>query len=76
MSFFKDKKSLRSHKTVEIQVFLNIFALHWKDPDPPNPTDPVLEHWSKLISRSFLDSAIDEKNKKKFLKKQTCTLRI
>jgi hypothetical protein len=25
-SFFKDKKSLRSHKTVEIEVFLAIFA--------------------------------------------------
>jgi hypothetical protein len=25
-SFFKDKKSKRSHKTVEIKVFLNIFA--------------------------------------------------
>jgi hypothetical protein len=26
-SFFKDKKSKRSHKTVEIKVFLTIFAL-------------------------------------------------
>jgi hypothetical protein len=26
-SFFKDKKSKRSHKTVGIQVFLNIFVL-------------------------------------------------
>jgi hypothetical protein len=25
-SFFKDKKSKRSHKTVEIRVFLTIFA--------------------------------------------------
>jgi hypothetical protein len=25
-SFFKDKKSKRSHKTVEIKVFLTIFA--------------------------------------------------
>jgi hypothetical protein len=25
-SFFKDKKSRRSHKTVEIKVFLTIFA--------------------------------------------------
>jgi hypothetical protein len=26
ISFFKDKKSKRSHKTVEIKVFLTIFA--------------------------------------------------
>jgi hypothetical protein len=26
-SFFKDKKSKRSHKTVDIKVFLTIFAL-------------------------------------------------
>jgi hypothetical protein len=26
-SFFKDKKSKRSHKTLEIKVFLTIFAL-------------------------------------------------
>jgi hypothetical protein len=25
-SFFKDKKSKRSHKTVEIKIFLTIFA--------------------------------------------------
>ncbi len=33
-SVLKDKKSLRSHKTVEIEVFLNFFACWWKDPDP------------------------------------------
>jgi hypothetical protein len=33
-SFFKDKKSKRSHKTVGIQVFLTIFAWWQKDPDP------------------------------------------
>ncbi len=27
ISFFKDKKSKRSHKPVEIKVFLSIFAL-------------------------------------------------
>jgi hypothetical protein len=26
--------SLRSHKTVEIRVSLNLFACRWKDPDP------------------------------------------
>ncbi len=31
---FKDKKSKRSHKTVEIKVFLTIFAWWWKDSDP------------------------------------------
>ncbi len=42
--FFTDKKSLRSHKTLCIKVFLTIFAGWWKDPDPdPNPdTDPYL----------------------------------
>jgi hypothetical protein len=33
-SFFKDKKSKRSHKTVGIKVFLTIFAWWQKDPDP------------------------------------------
>ncbi len=33
-SLFKDKKSLKSHKTVEIKVFRTIFAWWWKDPDP------------------------------------------
>ncbi len=37
-SFFKDKKSLRSYNTVEIKVFLTIFAWCWKDPEP----DPYL----------------------------------
>ncbi len=38
-SFFKDKKVMSySHKTVEIRVFLTIFAWWWKDPDP----DPYL----------------------------------
>ncbi len=32
-SFFKDKKSKRSHETVRIKVFLTIFA----DPDPGGP---------------------------------------
>ncbi len=44
-SFFKDRKVNRSHKTVEIKVFLTIFAWWWKVPDPkPDPyfrlTDP------------------------------------
>ncbi len=33
-SVFKDKKLLRSHKTVEIKVFLNIFGCWLKDPKP------------------------------------------
>ncbi len=33
-SFFKEKKSKRSHKTVEIKVFLHFFACWWKVPDP------------------------------------------
>ncbi len=33
-SFFKDKKSKRSHKAVGIKVFLTIFAWWQKDPDP------------------------------------------
>ncbi len=33
-SFFKDKKSKRSNKTVKIKVFLTTFALWQKDPDP------------------------------------------
>ncbi len=42
-SFFKDKRSKRSHKTVEIKVFLTIFANWLKDPDPwgPKHVDPV-----------------------------------
>jgi hypothetical protein len=35
-SVFKDKKSLRSHKTVEIKICLKILARGWKDPDPTN----------------------------------------
>ncbi len=37
-SFFKDKKSEKSYKTVEIKVFLTFFAWWWKDPEP----DPYL----------------------------------
>jgi hypothetical protein len=42
---FIDKKSKRSHKIVEIKVFLTFFACCWKDLDPdPDPykimTDP------------------------------------
>jgi hypothetical protein len=33
-SFIKDKKSSRSHKTVEIKVFLHFFACLGKDPEP------------------------------------------
>ncbi len=33
-SFFRDKKSKESHKTVGIKVFLSIFAGWSKDPDP------------------------------------------
>jgi hypothetical protein len=39
-SVFKDDKYLRSHKTLEIKVFLNFFACWWQDPDPK--PDPVL----------------------------------
>jgi hypothetical protein len=44
-SVFKDKKSKRSKKTVEIKVFLTIFAWRWKDPylwlrDPDADPDP------------------------------------
>jgi hypothetical protein len=34
-SVFKDNKLLRSHNTVEINVFLNIFDCGWKDPGGP-----------------------------------------
>ncbi len=50
---FCDKKLLRSQKTVEIKVFLNLFACWWKDlkpdPDPggPNLTAPDPEHGQK-----------------------------
>jgi hypothetical protein len=33
-SFFNNKRSLRSHKTVGINVLLSIFAWWQKDPDP------------------------------------------
>jgi hypothetical protein len=45
-SFFTNKRSLRSHKTVEIKVFLTIFAWWWDNPDPhiwltdPDPGGP------------------------------------
>ncbi len=31
-----DPEVIKSHKTVEINVFLNFFAWWWKDPDPTN----------------------------------------
>ncbi len=43
---FRDKKSKRSHKKVEIKVFLTFFACWWKDPGPykimtdPDPGGP------------------------------------
>ncbi len=46
-SFFKDKKSYRSHKIEGITVFLTIFAWWQKDPDPylwlmdPDPGGPI-----------------------------------
>ncbi len=36
-SFFKDKKSKRSHKTVGIKVLLTFIAWWYKDPDPGGP---------------------------------------
>ncbi len=45
-SFFKEKKSKRSRKTVGIKVFLTVFAWWYKDPDPdlwqmdPDPGGP------------------------------------
>ncbi len=33
-SVFKDRKSVRCHKTVDIKVFLQFFSFWWKDPDP------------------------------------------
>ncbi len=36
-SVFRDNKSLRSYKTVEIKIFLNYFACGWKDPDLDPP---------------------------------------
>ncbi len=41
-SFFKDKKSKRSHKTVETKVFLTIFDWWWKDLKPDAEPDPYL----------------------------------
>ncbi len=35
-SFFNDKMSQGNYKTVEIKVFLTIFAWWWKDPSDPN----------------------------------------
>jgi hypothetical protein len=57
-SFFKDKKSKRSHKTVEIKVFLTIndgrIRIHEAqnhvdsvDPDPDSNPDP--EHWKQHL---------------------------
>jgi hypothetical protein len=43
LSFFEDKKSKISHKTVGIKGFLNIFDC-WPDPDPgpdPDPNPPL-----------------------------------
>jgi hypothetical protein len=36
-SFFKVKKSLKSHKTAKIRFFSYFFACSWKDPDPGGP---------------------------------------
>ena len=53
-SFFKDKKSKRSHKTVEVKVFLTIFANWLKDPDPdpwgPKHVDPDSQHCLWIIN--------------------------
>jgi hypothetical protein len=52
--FFKDKKSKRSHKAVEIKVFLTIFLLGdrriqeaQKHVDLAPDSDPDPQHWSK-----------------------------
>jgi hypothetical protein len=57
-SFFKGKKSLWSHKTVEIKFFMTTFAWWWKNPDHDSDqdlyltreaqklTDPDSEHWN------------------------------
>ncbi len=37
ISFFKDKKSKRSHKTAGIKVVLTLFAWWWKDPELVDP---------------------------------------
>ncbi len=42
-SFYKGKKSKRSHKTVGIKIFLAIFAWWYKDPDPDPEQDPNTE---------------------------------
>ncbi len=68
ISFFKDKMSKRSHKTVGIKVFITIFAWWWKDPDPyfwqvdpdgPKHVDPVdLEHWLYCSSTDGLNNLL------------------
>ncbi len=55
-SFFKGKKSKKSHKTVEIKVFLTFFASWFVDPVDPNPDlDPDLQHCLRysIFSRHF-----------------------
>ncbi len=61
-SLFKDNKSWRGHKTIEIKVFLNFFCLLMEgsasvqlitDPDGPKLTDPTdLLHWLRPVTSS------------------------
>ncbi len=46
---FKDSKSLKSHKRVEIKVLFLFFAYWWKDPDPEQLLSPNLELNDKLV---------------------------
>ncbi len=50
-SVFNDKKSLRSHRTVEIKVFINFFACWWKDPDPGG--HKTYGHWQEDSQLAF-----------------------
>ncbi len=57
--FFKDKISWISHKTIEIQVVLTIFAWWWKEPEPDpyfqlrdsDPGGPKTSGSRKLLTR-------------------------
>ncbi len=72
-SFFKDKKSFRSHKTEEIKVFLTIFVWWWKDPEGPKTygsEDP--EHWGvrPIDSRSLTVLTVDYRYREKHPKRR------
>jgi hypothetical protein len=63
-SVFKDKKSKRSHKKVEMKDFLTFFACLWKEPGPdlhkimtdPDPGGPITYRSFGSGSATLVDS--------------------